>query len=174
MKQHIQKEFDHLDILINNAGIVKNTMFLNMNIEEWDLIMKVNTYGTFYITKSLISLIIKTKKGKIINMSSISGQVGEYGQTNYCAAKAAIIGFTKALSKEMAKYDITVNAVCPAVIDSDAVNNIPKKYKDQLMQKIPLGRAGKKEEVAKLVAFLCSDDAGYITGQAISVNGGML
>lgn len=173
MTQAIQKEFNHLDILINNAGIVKNTMFFNISIEEWDSVMKVNAYGTFYITKSFVPLIMNAKKGKIINMSSISGQVGEYGQTNYCAAKAAILGFTRALSKEMAKHNITVNAICPAVIESDAVNNIPKKYRDQLMQKIPLGRAGKKEEVAKLAAFLSSDDADYITGQAISINGGM-
>ena len=173
MTQAVQKDFRYIDILINNASIVKNSMFLNMSIEEWDSVMKVNVYGTFYITKSFVPLIINAKKGKIINMSSISGQVGEYGQTNYCASKTAILGFTRALSKEMAKYNITVNAICPAVIDSDAVNNIPKKYRDQLMQKIPLGRAGKKEEVAKLVAFLCSDDADYITGQAISINGGM-
>lgn len=173
MTQTIQKEFGHLDILINNAGLVKNTMFLKMNFEDWDSVMKVNTYGTFYMTKSLLPFIIEAKKGKIINMSSISGEIGEYGQTNYCAAKAAIIGFTKALSKEMGKYDITVNAVCPAVIESDAVKNIPEKYRDILMGKIPLRRAGKKEEVAKLVAFLSSDDANYITGQAISINGGI-
>lgn len=174
MSETIQKDFDLLDILINNAGLVKNAMFLNMSIEEWDSVMKVNVYGTFYITKSLIPLVLKSKEGKIINMSSISGEVGEFGQTNYCAAKAGVIGFTKALAKEMAKHNITVNAVCPAVIDSDAVNNIPQKYRDQLMQKIPLGRAGKKEDVAKLAAFLCSDDASYITGQAISINGGMI
>lgn len=173
MAQAIKKEFTHLDVLINNAGLVKNAMFLNMSIEEWDSVIKVNTYGTFYITKSLIPLIIEAKKGKIINMSSISGQVGEYGQTNYCAAKAAIIGFTKSLSKEMAKYGITVNALCPAVIESDAVNNIPQKYRDQLMQKIPLGRAGKAIEVAMLATFLCSDKANYITGQAININGGI-
>lgn len=173
MTKAIKDDFDHIDILINNAGIVKNNMFLNMNYEEWDSVFKVNVYGTFHITKLLLPLMIKTGKGKIINMSSISGLVGEYGQTNYCASKAAIIGFTKALSKELGKYKITVNAICPAVIDSNAVDNIPKKYRDQLMQKIPLGRAGKKEEVAKLVAFLCSNDADYITGQAISINGGM-
>lgn len=173
MAESVKRDFRHIDILINNAGIVKNTMFLDMSYEEWDSVIKINVYGTFYVTKLFAPLIIKTKKGSIINMSSISGLIGEYGQTNYCASKFAIIGFTKSLSKEMAKYNITVNAVCPAVIDTDTVWNIPKKYLDPLMQKIPLGRAGKKEEVAKLVAFLCSDDASYITGQAIGINGGM-
>lgn len=173
MTNAIKKEFSHIDILINNAGLAKNAMFLKMNLEEWDSVMKVNVYGTFYVTKSLIPLIIKSKNGKIINMSSISGLLGEYGQTNYCASKFAIIGFTKSLAKEMGKYNITVNAICPAIIDSDAVENIPKKYRDQLMERIPLGRSGKKEEVAKLVAFLSSDNTDYITGQAISINGGM-
>ena len=173
MAKAIEKNFNHIDILINNAGIVKNRMFLDMNYEEWDSVFKINVYGTFYVTKLILPLIIKTRKGKIINMSSISGLIGEYGQTNYCASKFAIIGFTKALSKELGKYNITVNAICPAVIASEAVDNIPKKYRDQLLEKISLGRAGEKHEVAKLAAFLCSDDAGYITGQAISINGGM-
>lgn len=173
MAEAIKNEFECLDILINNAGVVKNTMFINMSYEDWDSVIKINIYGTYYVTKLLLPLLMKKRGGKIINMSSISGLLGEYGQTNYCTSKFAIIGFTKSLAKEMGKYNITVNAICPAIIDSDAVNNIPKKYKNQLMQKIPLKRAGKKEEVAKLVAFLSSDNANYITGQAISINGGM-
>lgn len=173
MTKAIEKDFNHIDILINNAGNVKNRMFLDMSYEEWDSVFKVNVYGTFYVTKLVLPLIIKTNKGKIINMSSISGVIGEYGQTNYCASKFAVIGFTKALSKELGKYNITVNAICPAVIASEAVDNIPKKYRDQLLGKISLGRAGEKQEVAKLAAFLCSEDAAYITGQAIHINGGM-
>lgn len=173
MTKAIEKNFKHIDILINNAGIVKNRIFLEMNYEEWDSVFKVNVYGTFYTTKLILPFMIKTKHGKIINMSSISGLVGEYGQTNYCASKFAIIGFTKALSKELGKYSITVNAICPAIIASEAVDNIPKKYRNQLLKRISLRRAGKKEEVAKLAAFLASDDANYITGQAISIDGGM-
>lgn len=173
MTKAIETDFSHIDILINNAGIVKNRMFLDMNYEEWDSVFKVNVYGTFYVTKLILPFLIKTNKGRIINMSSISGLIGEYGQTNYCASKFATIGFTKSLSKELGKYNITVNAICPALIASKAVDNIPNKYKDQLLKKISLGRVGEKHEVAKLAAFLCSDDADYITGQAININGGM-
>jgi 3-oxoacyl-[acyl-carrier protein] reductase len=173
MADEIKKDFSHIDILVNNAGLVKNRMFLKMGMEDWDSVIKINLYGTFYVTKSLAPLLMQSKQGRVVNMSSISGSLGEYGQTNYCAAKAGIIGFSKALAKELAKYDITVNAVCPAVIASEAVDKIPKNYRDQLMQKIPLGRAGEKEEVAKLVGFLCTSDAAYITGQAIHINGGM-
>lgn len=173
MTKTIKNDFGHIDILINNAGIVKNKMFLDMSYEEWDLVFKVNVYGTFHVTKLVLPLLIKTNQGKIINMSSISGLLGEYGQTNYCSSKFAVIGFTKALAKELGKYNITVNAICPAVITSEVVDNIPIKYRNKLLERIPLGRAGKKEEVAKLAAFLCSDDASYITGQAISINGGM-
>lgn len=173
MAEAVKNEFEYLDILINNAGVIKNNMFINMSYEDWDSVIKINIYGTYHVTKLLLPLLMKKKGGKIINMSSISGLLGEYGQTNYCTSKFAIIGFTKSLAKEMGKYKISVNAICPAIIDSDAVNNIPKKYRDQLIQRIPLRRVGKKEEVAKLVAFLSSSDADYITGQAISINGGM-
>lgn len=172
MAEAAQKDFRHIDILINNAGVTKGSMFLNMSNKEWDSVIKVNLYGTFYVTKLFIPLIIKAERGKIINMSSIYGLVGEYGLTNYCASKAAIIGFTRALSKEMAKYNITVNAICPGLIDTGLIHDIPQKYLRERMQNIPLGRPGKKEEVAKLVAFISSDDASYITGEAISINGG--
>lgn len=173
MAKAIQKDFPKIDILINNAGIAQSSTFLNMSNAQWDLVMKVNVYGTFYVTKLFVPLIIKAKNGRIVNMSSVYGLLGEYGQINYSTSKAAIIGFTKALSKEMAKYNITVNAICPGLIDTGLIHDIPKKYFDQRMQKIPLGRPGKKEEVAKLVAFVCSEDASYITGQAININGGM-
>lgn len=173
MIQTIEHEFTSLDILINNAGIAKSSTVVNMTNEAWDDVLKVNVYGTFYVTKLCIPLLQGVKQGKIINISSVYGFTGEYGQANYSTSKAAIIGFTKAVAKEMAKYNITVNAVCPGLIDTGLIGDIPGKYLKQRITKIPLGRVGKKEEVAKLAAFLCSDDADYITGQAISINGGM-
>ncbi|RJQ38239.1 SDR family oxidoreductase [Candidatus Microgenomates bacterium] len=172
MAKAVKKDFKQIDILINNAGIVKNQTFLKMKRKEWDHVIKVNLYGTFYVTK-LFAPLIKSNGGRIVNISSISGLTGQYGQTNYCASKAGVIGFTKALSKELAKNNITVNAICPGVIDTDILKDMPEKYMNQLIEKISLKRIGKKEEVAKLAAFICSEDANYITGQAISVNGGM-
>lgn len=173
MAESIKKNFKKLDILINNAGITKGSTLLKMTNEEWESVIKINLNSIFYITKLLIPLVIKNEQGRVINISSIYGLVGEYGLSNYCASKAGVIGLTKALSKEMTKYNITVNAICPGLIDTDLIREIPEKYLEQRIQKIPLGRIGKKEEVAKLVAFICSDDADYITGQAISINGGM-
>lgn len=173
MTQKIEREFGSLDILINNAGIAKSSTLINMTNEAWDEVMKINVYGTFYVTKLCIPLLKKVRQGRIINMSSVYGFTGEVGLANYSTSKAAIIGFTKAVAKEIAKYNITVNAVCPGLIDTGLIDDIPKKYLKQRVAGIPLGRVGKKEEVAKLVIFLCSADADYITGQAININGGM-
>lgn len=173
MAKQIEKDFLYIDILVNNAGIAKSNTFLNMSNEEWDIVIKVNVYGTYYVTKLLAPLIIRAGKGKIINMSSVYGLTGEYGQINYSTSKSAIIGFTKALSKELAKKNISVNAVCPGLMDTGLIHEIPEKYLKKRMENIPLERLGKKEEVAKLIAFLSSDDADYITGQAIHINGGM-
>lgn len=172
--KQIQSDYGNLDILVNNAGIAKSSTFINMTNDDWDSVMKVNVYGTFYVTKAILPLIMQSKQGRIINISSIYGLTGEFGQINYSTSKAAIIGFTKALSKELAKNSITVNAICPGLIDTGLINDIPEKYLVKRLTTIPLGRLGKKEEIAKLVAFIASDDAGYITGQAISINGGMV
>jgi len=174
MVQAIQKDFSYLDILVNNAGIIRRATFLKSTDDDWDTVMKVNTSGMFHVTKALLPLIIKRGKGRIINMSSICGLMGEYGLTSYCASKHAIIGFTKALSKEVAKYGITVNAVCPGFTDEGMTNTISPKIVEQSIQDIPLRRVGTKGEIAKLVAFLCSENASYITGQALSINGGIL
>lgn len=174
MARLIQKDFTHIDILINNAGVIKRKTFLKMTDGEWDAVTKVNIDGTYYVTKLLLLGILKYGKGRIVNMSSICGLTGEYGLTGYCTSKAAIIGFTKALAKELAKYNITVNAICPGFTDAGMSNEIEREFLDQSIHSIPLQRVGKKEEVAKLVTFLCSEDAGYITGQAISINGGIL
>ncbi|OGE42647.1 hypothetical protein A3B45_00385 [Candidatus Daviesbacteria bacterium RIFCSPLOWO2_01_FULL_39_12] len=174
MMRLVQKKFRRVDILINNAGAIKRQTFLKMTDEEWDIVTKVNIYGTYFVTKLLLPSILKSTAGRIVNMSSICGLVGEYGLTGYCMSKAAIIGFTKALAKEIAKYNITVNAICPAFTDAGMANEIERNFLQQSIQSIPLKRVGKKEEVAKLVTFLCSEDAGYITGQAISINGGLI
>lgn len=174
MSRLIQKDFTHIDMLINNAGVIKRKIFLKMADKEWDEVIKVNVNGTYYVTKLLLPSILKCSSGRIVNMSSICGLIGEYGLTGYCASKAAIIGFTKALAKEVAKYNITVNAICPAFTDAGMSSDIEQEFLDQSIHSIPLQRVGKKEEIAKLVTFLCSEDAGYITGQAISINGGIL
>lgn len=174
MSRLIQKDFTHIDILINNAGVIKRKVFLKMTDKEWDEVIKVNVNGTYYVTKLLLPSILKCDWGRIINISSICGLIGEYGLTGYCASKAALIGFTKALAKEVAKYNITVNAICPAFTDTGMSNDIEQEFLDQSIQSIPLKRVGKKEEIAKLATFLCSEDAGYITGQAISINGGII
>lgn len=170
----VQKDFTHVDMLINNAGVIKRNTFLKMTDDEWDIVTKVNIYGTYYVTKLLLPSILKSATGRIINMSSICGLIGEYGLTSYCTTKAAIIGFTKALAKEVAKYNVTVNAICPGFTDAGMANDIERKFLEQSIHSIPLQRVGKKEEVAKLAIYLCSEDAGYITGQAISINGGLL
>lgn len=174
MAGRVKKDFPHLDILVNNAGAIKRGTFLNSTDADWNTVMKVNIDGMYQTTKMFLPNIIKRGKGRIVNMSSICGLSGEYGLTSYCASKAAIIGFTKALSKEVAKYAITVNAICPGFTDEGMGTTMSKKILDQSIAAIPLGRVGTKEEIAKLVAFVCSQEAGYITGQAISINGGML
>lgn len=169
----IQKNFTHIDILVNNAGVQLSKVLQKITDDEWNTVMDVNINGTYYITKLLLRSIIKRGNGRIVNMSSIYGLIGEYGLTSYCTSKAAIIGFTKALSKEVSKYNITVNAICPGFTNAGMANNIQQKLLNKNIRSIPLQRVGKKEEVAKLVAFLCSDDAAYITGQIISINGGL-
>lgn len=173
MCQKIQKDFNRIDILINNAGAIVRKTFNDQTESEWDEVIQVNVYGTFYVTKLLLPIVTKGGGGRILNTSSICGLIGEYGLTSYCASKAAIIGLTKSLSKELAKYDITVNAICPAFTDAGMATSVSEKITELNLQAIPLKRVGKKEEVAKLALFLCSADAGYITGQAININGGL-
>ena len=173
MEKKIAQDFDHIDILVNNAGITQSSSFAKMTNYEWKTVIDVNINGTFYVTKTLTPLLIKKRGGRIIQMSSTYALNPEFGQANYSTSKAALIGFTKALALEFAKYKITVNAVCPGITDVGMIQDIPIRYLAQRIEKIPLRRIGKKEEVAKLISFLCSDDANYITGQAININGGM-
>ena len=162
-----------IDILINNAGITKDTLFIRMKEEDWNSVINVNLNGTFKITQQVVKLMIKQRYGRIINISSIIGFIGNIGQANYAATKAGLIGFTKSLAKELASRNITVNAVAPGFIDTDMTAELPEDIKAQYLKQIPLNRFGKPEDVANVVLFLASDLASYITGEVIHVNGGM-
>ena len=173
MIKKIIKEFGRIDILINNAGITRDKMLEDMDIDLWNRVISVNLTGTFNCTKSVIKYMKKPGGGKIINVSSISAETGNIGQSNYSASKGGVISFTKTVAKEYAMYGIIVNAVAPGVIETKMLETIPEKVMQKVLSQIPLGRTGKPEEVAKLVSFLVSDDANYITGQVININGGI-
>lgn len=170
----IQQTHERVDILVNNAGITKSSTLLSMTDNEWNDVIRANLTGMFYVTRAIVPLMGRGKLSRIINMSSVYGIIGEYGLTNYCASKAGVIGFTRALARELGPKGVTVNAVCPGLTDAGMITTIPPKELASRLSGIPLGRIGTKEEIAKLVAFLCSPEAGYITGQAISINGGMI
>lgn len=162
-----------IDILVNNAGITKDTLFLRMKEEDWNNVINVNLNGTFKVTQQVVKLMIKQKYGRIINISSIIGFIGNVGQSNYSTTKAGLIGFTKSLAKELASRNITVNAVAPGFIETDMTSELPEDIKTEYLKQIPLKRFGKPEDVAYTVLFLASDLASYITGEVIHINGGM-
>ena len=162
------------DILINNAGITSDQIFLRMKDEEWDNVIDTNLNGVFNLSKIFVKNMIKNKKGRIINISSISGLMGNPGQVNYSSSKSALNGFTKSLAKELGSRNITVNCVAPGYIDTDMTSFLDEDSKKQIEKSIPLGRLGSGEDISKLVAFLASDEASYITGQTISIDGGLL
>lgn len=167
----IKERFGKLDILVNNAGITMDRTLRKMSQEEWGKVIEVNLNSVYNVTKNALPLL--EKNSHVINISSIVGIYGNFGQTNYAASKAGIIGFTKSLAKELGKYDITVNAIAPGFIESEMTNKIPFIRKKIMEWLIPLKRIGLPEEVAYAAAFLASDGAGYITGQVLSVNGGL-
>ena len=167
-------EFGHLDILVNNAGITRDTLILRMEEEDWDLVLNVNLKGAFNCSKAAIRQMMKQRYGRIINISSVSGQVGQIGQTNYSASKAGLIGFSKALAREVASRQITVNAVAPGFIPTALTNNLAEDLKEMIIKATPAGRMGKPEEIASAVLFLASEEASYITGQVLAVDGGMV
>lgn len=172
VKQTLEK-FGKIDILVNNAGIAGPTVPVQeLKEEDWDRIINVDLKGTFICCKAVIPHMISRKSGKIVSISSIAGKEGNANMTAYCAAKAGIIGFTKALSEEVARYGIRVNCVCPALIETKLVENMDKRQVEYLKMKIPLGRLGKPTEVADLVKFLVSNASDYITGQAYNITGG--
>ena len=161
-------------ILINNAGITSDQIFLRMKNEDWDNVINTNLNGVFNLSKIFVKNMIKQKEGRIINISSISGLMGNPGQVNYSSSKAALNGFTKSLAKELGSRNITVNCIAPGFIETDMTSYIDENQKNKLLETIPLKRLGKSEDVAKLVSFLSSNEASYITGQTISIDGGLL
>lgn len=173
MKRCIDKYFGKIDILVNNAGVNVDKLFVKMDQKMWDKVISVNLTGVFNCTNSFINTIMESEHGRIINITSIVGQTGNVGQVNYAASKAGIIGMTKALAREMARKKVTVNAIAPGFIETDMVANIPEKIKDKILAQIPLGRFGKPHEVAQAVVYLASDEASFITGHVLNVNGGM-
>lgn len=169
----ILKERGDIDGLVNNAGITKDSSLFLMKMEQWNDVLSINLYGVFHVTKALITYFIKRKKGAIVNIASIAGIIGIPGQTNYCASKSGIIGFTKSLAIETAKYGIRVNAVAPGYIKTDMTAAINDKLREEMYCQIPMGREGTVEEVASIVEVLLSDAASYMTGQVISIDGGI-
>ena len=167
------KSLGGLDILVNNAGITRDTLIMMMSEEDWDIVQATNLKGTFNCSKAAIRHMMRKRYGRIINISSVSGQMGNAGQTNYSASKAGQIGFTKALAREVASRKITVNAIAAGYIDTEIWSNVPEDIREMALSIIPLGRKGKPEEVAYAVAFLASEQAAYITGQVLGIDGGM-
>jgi 3-oxoacyl-[acyl-carrier protein] reductase len=163
-----------LDILVNNAGITRDALTLRMSDADWDAVLEVNLKGVFLCTRAALKYMMKQRYGRIVNISSISGLVGNPGQVNYCAAKAGILGITRTVSKEMASRQITVNAVAPGFIETEMTARLPEKVRAEFAQHIPAGVFGAPRDVAEAVAFLASDEARYITGQVLCVDGGMV
>ena len=172
MAAKIKAEVGVVDILINNAGITKDGMFRKMPLENWMAVLNINLNSVFNVTRQVIEDMQNSGWGRVINISSINGQKGQFGQTNYSAAKAGMHGFTKALAQETAAKGITVNTISPGYIGTDMVMAIKEEIRNQIIAGIPVGRLGKPEEIAKLVTYLASDDAGFITGANIAINGG--
>ena len=167
-------KWGRIDILVNNAGIARDNIIMRMKEDDWDSVMNINLKGCFNGIKSVARPMIKNKAGRIINITSVIGQIGNAGQSNYAASKAGILGLTKSMAKELGSRNITVNAVAPGYITTDMTNELNDEVKEQMESSIPLGRLGTPDDVANLVCFLASDEAGYITGQTFNVDGGMV
>jgi len=173
MVQEIIDRFSRIDILVNNAGIARDKLLLRMTEEDWDLVLDINLKGTFNCTKAVIRYMSKQRSGKIVNIASVVGEMGNAGQANYSASKAGVIGFTKTIAREFAGRGINVNAIAPGYIVTPMTDALPEKAKEELKRMIPMERLGQPEDVAQAALFLVSEASGYITGQVINVNGGI-
>ncbi|MGD1073330.1 MAG: 3-oxoacyl-[acyl-carrier-protein] reductase [Bryobacteraceae bacterium] len=169
----VAKEFGRIDMLVNNAGVTKDGLALRMKADDWNFVLQTNLTGAFFCIQQVISPMMRERWGRIVNISSVVGEAGNAGQANYVASKAGLIGLTKSLAQELGSRNITVNAVAPGFIETDMTAGLKEELKAKITAGIPLGRIGRAEEVAGAVRFLCSDEAGYITGNVIDVNGGM-
>ena len=171
--REILEKNERIDVLVNNAGITRDTLLLRMSEEVWDDVLRVNLKSVFNCTKAVIRAMSQQRRGAIVNISSVVGQIGNFGQSNYAASKAGIMGFTKSIAREMASRGVNVNAVAPGFIDTDMTSVLSQKAKESFLKQIPFGKPGKPEDVAEAVYWLCSPASGYITGQVIHVSGGM-
>ncbi len=167
------KDKTRVDVLVNNAGIARDGLAVRMKQADWDLVLRLNLDGAFLCIQQALPGMMKNRWGRIVNMASVVGQAGSAGQANYAASKAGLIGLTKALAQEMASRGITVNAIAPGYVDTDMTNVLPEDVKKKILASVPIGRMGKPEDIANAVKFLVGDDASYITGQVLAVNGGM-
>ncbi len=172
MIREIKEKFGKIDMLVNNAAILRDKTLKKMSKEEWCSVIEVNLNGVFNCSRAVIEQMLENKWGRIVNISSISGQVGFFGQANYSAAKAGVMGFTKSLAREVASKNITVNAIAPGMVETDMAKQIPENVRQEFLKQIPMGRFAQPEEIAELIAFLVSDKASYMTGQVIHFNGG--
>jgi 3-oxoacyl-[acyl-carrier protein] reductase len=173
MIQAILERFSQIDILVNNAGIARDKLVLRMTEEDWDAVLNINLKGTFHCTKAVVKHMSKQRSGKIVNIASVVGEMGNAGQANYSASKAGVIGFTKTIAREFARRGINANAIAPGYIQTPMTDVLPEKVKEDLRRMIPLERLGQPEDVAEAVFFLVSEASSYITGQVLNVNGGI-
>ena len=165
--------FGRIDILVNNAGLTRDNLMMRMKEDEFDEVLRTNLKGTYLCTRAALRPMIRARWGRIVNISSVVGLVGNAGQANYAASKAGIIGFTKSVAREVAQRGITANVVAPGYVETELTGSLPEKVKDQIRAQVPVGRFGEAKEVSEVVAFLASEGAGYVTGQTVAVDGGM-